>query len=42
MGYPSSAFFQVNVRKAIVIGCSKYNELRNIEGKENFQDIPEA
>ena len=42
MGIPVSAFFEAGAKIAIVIGCSDYAELRNIEGKEGFQDIPEA
>ena len=42
MGMPMSTFFKAEVRKAIVIGCSQYEELRQIEGKENFADIPET
>ena len=42
MGYPSSAFFQVDVKKAIIIGCKKYEQLRIIDGKQNFKDIPET
>ena len=33
LGYSSSAFFQVDVKKAIVIGCSNYEQLRTIVGK---------
>ena len=42
MGMPSSAFFKVNIKQAIVISCGDYGELREIEGKEGFQDIPEV
>ena len=42
LGMPVSAFFQANIKKAIVIGCSEYGELRKIEGKEGFEDIQEA
>ena len=41
-GMPKSAFFRTDKKKAIVIGCSLYDELREIEGKEGFADIPES
>lgn len=41
-GMPKSAYFRVGKKKAIIIGCSEYDELRQIEGKEGFADLPEA
>ena len=42
MGMPLSSFYHPDVKKAIIIGCSEYEELRKIEGKEGFGDIEEA
>ena len=35
-------FFRIDRKKAIVIGCANYEELREQEGFEGFQDIPES
>ena len=42
MGMPVSAFFQADIKLAIVIGCSEYGELRKLEGKGGFSNIEEA
>lgn len=39
---PTSMFFKYERKIALVIGCSDYAELRQIEGKEGFGDLPEA
>jgi len=41
-GIHVNEFFRIHRRKAIVIGCSSYDKLRQIEGFEGFQDIPES
>lgn len=42
LGMPKSAYFSADVKRAIIIGCSDYEQLREIEGKEGFADIPES
>ena len=41
-GFAMSAFFQADIKKAIIIGCSEYEELRNMDGLKGFADIPET
>ena len=42
MGIPVEEFFRVDHKKAVVIGCSNYDQLREEEGFEGFQDIEES
>ena len=42
MGIPVEEFFRVDHKKAIVIGCGNYDQLREEEGYEGFQDIEES
>ena len=41
-GIRMNQFFRADIKKALVIGCSEYGELRNIEGKGGFSNIEEA
>ena len=41
-GFRMSDFFQAHRRKALIIVCSDYENLREMEGKENFADLPEV
>ena len=42
MGMPISSFFKIDARKAIVIGSSIYDKLRETKGNEGFSDLPEV
>ena len=42
MGIPCSEFFKIDTKKAIIIGCNNYDQLRDIEGNEGFGNIPEV
>ena len=41
-GFRMSDFFKAHRRKALIIVCSDYENLREMEGKENFDDLPEV
>ena len=41
-GFPVSAFFPTHKRMALIIICSDYERLREMEGKEGFSDLPEV
>ena len=42
LGMPRSRYFKVTRRRALIAVVSEYSALREIEGKENYEDLPEV
>lgn len=41
-GRPISDFFRIDHREALLIGCDKYDQLRQTEGNEKYSDLTQV